>query len=199
MEIREYKDTDENSWIRCRVVSFMDSSYFDDVQNFREKYDNPSVRLVAVENNNVIGFLDVEFENEPGDICYFRGEKGGVIWHLGVLPEFRAKKVATLLWSKAKEMLINKGVSRIEVWTQDDKPATNWYLKQGFKMKEAYLNAFVKGNKNTPIIQEYINFNSIGEIYGVRSLNFEAPIERKKELEKVCYRLHEVRVYEVNL
>lgn len=199
MEIREYRDTDENSWIRCRVVSFMDSSYYDDVQNFREKYENPSVKLVAVDNNNVVGFLDVEYENYPGDVCYFKGEKGGVIWHLGVLPEYRSQKNATLLWYKAKKFLINKGVKRIEVWTQDDEPATNWYIKQGFKMKEAYLNAFVKGTKKTPIIQKYINLNSIGEIYGVRSFNFEAPIERKEELEKVCYRLHEVRVYEVYL
>jgi ribosomal protein S18 acetylase RimI-like enzyme len=199
MEIREYKDSDEKSWIRCRVISFMDSSYFDDVQNFREKYDNPSVRLVATDNNNVIGFLDVEYENKPGDVCYFKGEKGGVIWHLGVLPEFRTQRIATLLWGKAKEMLINKGIKRIEVWTQDDKPATNWYLKQGFIMKESYLNAFVKGTTKTPIIQEYLNLNSIGQIYGVRSLNFEAPVERKKELEKVCYRLYEVRAYEVHL
>jgi ribosomal protein S18 acetylase RimI-like enzyme len=199
MEIREYKDSDERSWIRCRVISFMDSSYFDDVQNFREKYDNPSVRLVAADNNKVIGFLDVEYENKPGDVCYFKGEKGGVIWHLGVLSEFRTQRIATLLWNKAKEMLINKGIKRIEVWTQDDKPATNWYLKQGFIMKESYLNAFVKGTLKTPIIQKYINFNSIGQIYGVRSLNFEAPVERKKELEKVCYRLYEVRAYEVHL
>lgn len=199
MEIREYKDADENSWIRCRVISFMDSSYFDDVENYREKYEHQSVRLVAAENNNVIGFLDVEYENEPGDVCYFKGEKGGVIWNLGVLPEYRTKKVATSLWNKAKEMLIDKGVKRIEVWTQDDKPATKWYLKQGFIMKEAYLNAFIKGTKDNPIIQNYINFDSIGEIYGVRSLNFEAPIKRKKELEKVCYRLHEVRIYEMHL
>lgn len=199
MEIREYKDTDKNSWIRCRVVSFMDSSYYDDVQNFREKYQNPSVKLVAVDNNSVVGFLDVEYENEPGDVCYFKGQKGGVIWHLGALPEFRNQKIATMLWNKAKEMLINEGVKRIEVWTQDDEPATKWYVKQGFQMKEAYLNAFVRGNEKTPIIQKYINFNSIGEIYGIRSLNFEAPIERKSELEKVCYRLYEVRVYEVYL
>ena len=199
MEIRKYKDTDKNSWIRCRVISFMDSSYYDDVQNFREKYENPSVKLVAIDNNNVVGFLDVEYENEPGDVCYFKGQKGGVIWHLGVLPEYRNQKIATMLWNKAKEMLINESVKRIEVWTQDDKPATKWYVKQGFQMKEAYLNAFVRGNEKTPIIQKYINFNSIGEIYGIRSLNFEAPIERKSELEKVCYRLYEVRVYEVYL
>lgn len=199
MEIREYKNEDKNSWIRCRVISFMDSSYYDDIQNFRAEYDNPSIELVAANNDDIVGFLDVEYENKPGDVCYFKGEKGGVIWNLGVLPEFRKQKIATKLWDKAKEIFINRGIRRIEVWTQDDVAATKWYLKQGFEMKEAYLNAFIKGTKKSPILQKYINFNSIGEIYGIRSFNFEAPIERKKELEKICYRLHEVRIYEMHL
>lgn len=31
----------------------------------------------------------------------------------------------------------------------------------------------------------------------IHKYNFEAPIERKEELSKICYRLHEVRVYEI--
>ncbi|MFX0548949.1 GNAT family N-acetyltransferase [Hathewaya histolytica] len=88
MYIREYEKSDEQSWIRCRVVSFMDSSYFDDVQNFREEYNNPALRLVAIDNNQVIGFLDIEYEE-----------------NLGVLPEYRHKNVATNLWCKAKSIL----------------------------------------------------------------------------------------------
>ena len=51
MEIREYKNEDKNSWIRCRVISFMDSSYYDDIQNFRAEYDNSSIELVAANND----------------------------------------------------------------------------------------------------------------------------------------------------
>ncbi|QSX05106.1 hypothetical protein JYG23_10465 [Sedimentibacter sp. zth1] len=65
--------------------------------------------------------------------------------------------------------------------------------------KEAYLNAFIKGMPDNEIIKKYVNTNAIGCIYGIRDFNFEAPIERKQELVKICYRLHEVRIYEVNL
>ena len=68
---------------------------------------------------------------------------GAVIWHLGVLPEYRFKGIATKLWNMAKQMLIDKGIKRCEVWTQDDIPANKWYAKQGFIFKEAYLNAFI--------------------------------------------------------
>lgn len=197
MEIRAYKEIDKQSWIRCRVLSFMDSSYFDDVQNFREEYENPVLQLVAVEEDQVVGFLDCEYEESPGDVCYFKGPRGGVIWHLGVLPEYRQHGLATKMWKAAKEMLAVKGIQRVEVWTQDDEAATNWYVKQGFVFKEAYLNAFMKGSAKDPNMQKLLNVEACGEMYGIRNFNFEAPLERKEELAKICYRLHEVRVYEI--
>lgn len=30
-QIRDYRDPDEASWLRCRVLGFLDTSYFDDV------------------------------------------------------------------------------------------------------------------------------------------------------------------------
>jgi len=199
LEIREYQKQDEQSWIRCRVLSFMGSSYFDDVQNYRETYQNPAIQMVAVENNEVIGFLDCEYEQTSGDILHCKGGKRGIIWHLGVLPEYQNKKIASLLWEATKEKLHLLGVKSVEVWTQDDEAATNWYLSKGFVLKYAYLNAYLKGMPKDEIIQKYINFESCGEIYNIRCLNFEAPLERKKELEKICYRLHEVRGYELKL
>lgn len=199
MTIREYKVEDKESWIRCRVLSFLDCSYYDDVQNFRDEYENPSIRMVALEGNQVVGFLDCEYEEIPGSVCYFQGEKGGVIWHLGVLPEYRNQKVAANLWQETKRQLIEKGVKRVEVWTQDDEASNHWYRAQGFKFREAYLNAYMKGTSESEALKNFVNFDKGGEILGVRSFNFEAPIERKAELSKICYRLHEVRVYETYL
>lgn len=199
MEIREYKEEDRQSWIRCRVLAFLDSSYFDDVQNFREEYKNPAVRMVAVENGQVVGFLDCEYERQPGDICYFKGEKGGVIWHLGVLPEYRRQKTAFLLWEEAKKLLKEEGVRRVEVWTQDDEAANRWYLSQGFVFREAYLNAYMRGGPRDEKLNKIIDFRANPYIKGVRSFNFEAPMEKKEELAAICCRLHEVRVYEAML
>lgn len=199
MEIRDYREEDQSSWIRCRVLSFLDTSFFDDVQNFREAYDNPVIQLVAVDNGVVVGFLDCEFEKNPGDVCYFEGDRGGAIWHLGVLPEYQGKGLASKMWKVAKERLSQEGILRVEVWTQDDPGANSWYTRQGFVFKEAYLNAFLKGKAAAPALRKFLNHEGLGEVYGIRNFNFEAPIERKEELVKICYRLHEVRVYELVL
>jgi ribosomal protein S18 acetylase RimI-like enzyme len=197
MIIREYKSTDEKGWVRCRVLSFLDSSYFDDIRKTKEMYEYPSVCLVAEEKSDIVGFIDVEYEKQKGDVCYFDGELGAVIWHLGVLPEYRGQGIAMSLWNAAKASLQKKGITRFEVWTQDDYKSVEWYLKQGFIYKEAYLNAFIKGVPTDDVIAEHINLDGLGDIFGIRCFNFEAPLSRKQELEQICYRLHEVRIYEL--
>ena len=196
MTIREYNDADESSWVKCRLLSFFDCSYYDDVRKEKENYEHPSICYVAEDNGEIVGLIDVEYEEQAGDVCYFNGGLGAVIWHLGVLPEYRRRGIAESLWNTVKSMLLNIGITRFEVWTQDDIASNEWYIRQGFVFREAYLNAFIRGSQKDEAISKYMNLENAGEILGIRCFNFEAPIERKKELEQVCYRLHEVRVYE---
>ncbi|WP_207670529.1 hypothetical protein [Haloimpatiens lingqiaonensis] len=44
MIIREYRDNDNLAWVRCRVLSFLDSAYFDNVLREKEHYQNPSIK-----------------------------------------------------------------------------------------------------------------------------------------------------------
>ena len=199
MILREYNGTDEQGWVRCRLLAFLDCSYYDDVRREKEVYDHPSVCYVAEDKGMIVGLIDVEYEEQEGEVCYFKGGRGAVIWHLGVLPEYRRRGVAAGLWRTAKEALISKGIDRFEVWTQDDAASNELYVSQGFVLREAYLNAFIQGAKVDDVIKRYIGLDHIGEIYGIRSFNFEAPLERKEELEQVCYRLHEVRGYELRM
>ena len=55
MVIREYTKNDELEWLRCRVLSFLDCSYYNDVLTHREIYENDSICLVAEEDGNIIG------------------------------------------------------------------------------------------------------------------------------------------------
>lgn len=200
MTIREYTPQDETGWVRCRLISFLDCSYYDDVMRQKETYQNPSVCAVAEENGKIVGLLDAEYELETGAVCHFPGGKGAVIWHLGVLPEYRKIGTASKLWEFVRQKLLALGITRVEVWTQDDEPANRWYQKQGFVLKESYLNAYVRGtSKDNSAIQKYVNLQNIGDIFGVRCLNFEAPLERKAELAPLCYCLYEVRGYEMQL
>lgn len=198
MIIRKYENRDEIGWVRCRLLSFLDCSYFDDIRKEKETYEHPNVCLVAEDNGQIIGLIDVEYEEHEGDVCYLSGALGATIWHLGVLPEYRGKGIATELWNAAKQTLLKMSIKHFEVWTQDDIASNRWYENQGFQLKEAYLNAFLRGTPNDELIMKYFKLENLGDIYGIRTFNFEAPVERKAELSQFCYRLHEVRLYTQN-
>ena len=105
MEIRDYQIEDETSWVRCRVLSFLDTAYYDIVAREKERYQHPSIELVAVENGVVIGLLDIECEEEPNAICTAHETLGAMIWHLAVHPDYRRQKIATTLLNEAQKIL----------------------------------------------------------------------------------------------
>ena len=193
MIIREYTKEDELNWLRCRVLSFLDCSYYNDVFTKRERYKNDSICLVAEENKNIIGLIDVEIESETGSLCTAGSQAGAVIWHLAVLPEYRRKHVAALLWEQAKHCLLAKRIRYCEVWTQEDEAANRWYLAQGFHniTEQNWLRCYAKPSKT----DWFLNRKNVGEIYGVEEMIFEVKSARREEVSKYCYRIDEVRLY----
>lgn len=79
MEIRSYNQKDEKEWVRCRVLSFLDTAYFDHVLREKETYDNPSIELVAVIDDRIVGLIDIEYELEAGTLCSRETGIGGMI------------------------------------------------------------------------------------------------------------------------
>ena len=69
MVIRKYNPEDESAWLRCRVLSFLHIAYFDNVLKEKEKYMNPAIELVAIEDGIVVGLIDVEYEMEERTVC----------------------------------------------------------------------------------------------------------------------------------
>jgi len=147
MEIREYKPSDERGWVRCRVLSFLDTAYFDNVLKEKEKYDNPSIELVAVEKDQIVGLLDIEYEVKEGTVCSRGTGLGGMIWHIAVHPDFRRRGIGTLLLKKAEQLSKEKGLNRLEAWTRDDDWVINWYKKNGFLKVESYLHVYLDGGE----------------------------------------------------
>ena len=62
MEIRDYDPKDEQGWLRCRVLSFLQTAYFDNVYREKEHYDHPSIELVAMENGQVVGLRGLQVQ-----------------------------------------------------------------------------------------------------------------------------------------
>jgi GNAT superfamily N-acetyltransferase len=143
--IRPYADADERGWLECRVLSFLDSAYFDAVEREKQHYDNPGIELVAEMQGRIVGLIDVECEREPGTVCWDRPGLGGMIWHLAVLPEFRRRGVASRLLETAEQAVRREHVERLEAWTRDDDWVQRWYESRGFEQIYSYLHVYVHG------------------------------------------------------
>lgn len=191
MIIRKYVNSDEQAWLRCRVVSFLDCSYWNDVKTSKEKYCKPSISLVAEEGSIIIGIIDIEIDSD--DLLYKDKGRGAIIWHMAVLPEYRRCGVANRLWEQAKAELMKNGVSYCELWTQDDIAANSFYNKIGFALdkSQTWIRCYAQGEK----CKELLNQSFVDGIYGPEELIFDASQSRKEELEKICYRINEVRLY----
>ena len=82
LTIRPYRESDERGWLVCRVLSFLDTAFFDDVRQVREQYEHPAIELVAERAGQIVGLIDVECEEAPGTVCEDRPGLGGMSWHL---------------------------------------------------------------------------------------------------------------------
>ncbi len=143
--IRPYNLSDEESWLKCRLVSFHDSAYYDDVYTKKPIFDNLSLELVAERNGEIIGILDVEKDNKDGSICYCKSGIGAMIWTIAVLPKYRRFGIARTFVLKAKDWAQSKDIDFIEAWTRDDKWVLDWYESMGFSRFHSYWHIYFKG------------------------------------------------------
>lgn len=143
-EVRPYRDADEQGWVRCRALSFLGSAYYDDVRTEKERYDGPSIELVAESGDDIVGLIDVELEREPGAVCSEREGLGGMIWHIGTHPDHQRRGVATALLEEAERLARSEALVRFEAWTRDDAHVHAWYGSHGFELVDSYLHVYVE-------------------------------------------------------
>lgn len=189
MIIREYKDTDEIGWVRCRALSFLNTAYFDNVLNKKESYENPAIELVAELNGQVVGLIDVEYEKEENTVCS-RGEGlGGMIWHIAVHPDYYRQGIGEKLLQEAEKRAISLGLNRFEAWTRDDRWVQNWYEKMLFNKVDSYFHIYFEGHEMKNRIQSTIPklylINSFTHYVGEEIEQFKATNQRIHEC--VCY------------
>ncbi|MEU0093109.1 GNAT family N-acetyltransferase [Kribbella sp. NPDC006257] len=65
--VRDYEPDDERSWLHCRVLSFLDTNYYDDVVTAKPVRD-PGLELVAVAGDQVVGLLDASLDGTSSTI-----------------------------------------------------------------------------------------------------------------------------------
>jgi ribosomal protein S18 acetylase RimI-like enzyme len=143
-DVRPYREADEQGWVRCRVLSFLGSAYHDDVRADKERYEGPSIELVANVGDEVVGLIDVELEREPGTVCSERDGLGGMIWNVATHPDHQRLGIATALLREAERLARPEGVVRFEAWTRDDAHVHAWYESRGFQLVDSYLHVYVE-------------------------------------------------------
>ena len=159
LQIRPYTDRDEQPWVRCRVLSFLDSAYFDDVARAKPRYQNPAIEWVAADvSGHIVGFIDVECEQTPNTVCSQRPGLGGMLWNLGVHPDYRRRGIAKTLLNQAIAIAKRQGIQRLEAWTRDDPSVLAWYRAQGFRLVDRYLHVYLNSEES----QNYLSAQQAG-------------------------------------
>lgn len=130
IEIREYRDEDEQEWMRAHAVILSISHAWNYSIQERPRYARPSTCLVAVADGKIVGLSDTEYEITPGDICYLKDSPGGYVLEFGRLPEYSGHGIGKLLMDATVEDARKKGYHRLEYWTQD-RNAQRYYHRLG--------------------------------------------------------------------
>lgn len=193
MEVRDYQVTDEIGWVRCRVLSFLNTAYFDNVLQKKETYVQPAIELVAIEDQQVIGLLDIEYEVQPHTVCSKGEGLGGMIWHIAVHPDYQRKGVGQQLLQEAEKRAQEKQLNRLEAWTRDDQWVNNWYINNQFSIVDSYLQVFMDGEalKNLVIAD-------IPDLYPIQAFAHYVGKEPEKIKERFA-RVHECICFEKKL
>jgi ribosomal protein S18 acetylase RimI-like enzyme len=190
LTVRAYRSADEEGWVRCRALSFLGSAYFDDVRREKERYERPSIELVAEEDGEIVGLIDVECEQARGTVCSDRPGLGGMIWHLAVHPDHQRRGIATALLREAERLAAEHGLVRVEAWTRDDEHVQAWYESRGFARVDSYLHVYVE------LSEGLRDLFPISE--GLRPVKLFAHYtgERRDEVKRRFARVHDCVLYE---
>lgn len=130
--IREYTAADENSWLRCRVLSFLSTAYFDDVARIKPTIPAPGFELVAVDGHNtVVGAMDVTIEGELATIDT-----------VAVHPDHQRRGIGRALLAEASARARALPVTTLDAWTRDDPDTLRWYRAMGFAESDHYLHVY---------------------------------------------------------
>lgn len=153
--IRAFEQRDAPSWVRCRALSFLTSSYYDDVKPVPTVFDGEAIRLVAVHPRplgvltpgaeEVIGILDVElFDADP----VTGAEVTATIDTVAVHPDHLRRGIAAALLEEALQRLHPTGAVTLDAWTRTDEEANAWYLKSGFTENYRYVHVHKGGEES---------------------------------------------------
>lgn len=134
--IRAYREADEDGWLRCRVLSFLYTPYFDDVLTAKPDHGLPTVSLVAADGDRIDGLIDITLDGGRA-----------VIETVAVHPDHQGRGLGTRLLEAALPRLREAGAAVLEAWTRDGEGTLRWYRGRGFVESGHYLHVYAEGGE----------------------------------------------------
>jgi ribosomal protein S18 acetylase RimI-like enzyme len=191
--IRSYEPSDEVGWLRCRVLSFLDTAFFDAVEREKERYEHPAIELVAEEDGEIVGLLDLEYGFEPGTVLADRSGAGGMIWHLAVHPDHQRRGIASALLAEVERRARANDLVRLEAWTRDDAHVQGWYQAHGFVQIDGYLHVYLERDEGLKELD-----GALGDLRLVKAFAHYTG-DRPEEIRSQYRRVHDDVLYEKRL
>ena len=130
VSIRDYEQADEQAWLRCRVLSFLGTAYFDDVMPAK-KSPGLGAELVAEDSGAIVGVLDLFAEGQVATIDT-----------IAVHPDHQWRGIGTRLLKQACARAQDLCATTIEAWTRDDEPTLRWYRSRFPSESDHYLHVY---------------------------------------------------------
>ncbi len=134
-KIIPYEQRYAASWLSCWLLTAGASHAWWYICQSKPAYDGPSVELVAVDDDDeVVGFLDIEVESSPGNLC-LRSEPGQAFaWELGVARDLWGRGVGCALLREAERLLAGCHQVRYVEWWSMDFRSQAWYERRGMEL-----------------------------------------------------------------
>lgn len=181
IEVRPYAAADEHSWLRCRVLGFLNTAYFDDVLHAKPHYEH-AIELVAIDRSSVVGVIDIAIDGSTA-----------TIETIAVDPTLVRRGVGTALLDEAKRRL-PASVGTLDAWTRDDAQANGWYSARGFLETFRYLHVYATSDEEAG---KAISGTRHGMVMAKGF--FHARIEEESLLRESFRRVHVCRRYALPL
>jgi ribosomal protein S18 acetylase RimI-like enzyme len=179
IEIRDYGPADEQAWLRCRVLSFLATAYFDDVMTAKQS-PAAGAELVAVKDGVVVGILDISVDGMLATIDT-----------VGVHPDHQHQGIGTRLFELARIRAAALGATVIDAYTRDDEATLRWYRARGFTESDHYLhvyaNHYVNAAEPAQAVEPRPGLSPI-KVFLHAELEQEAEIRQKFQRVHVCRR-----------
>ena len=135
MEILKYTPEYEDSWLRCRLLAYFYTSFYEDVETSKPTFDGrPSIELIAVEDGIVVGLLDMVLDTEELKTSFLANGLGAFLKIIAVHPDYQSQGIGNALYEAALKELESTPIEFIELYTRGDEQANNFYKKLGFEL-----------------------------------------------------------------